>query len=88
MNLLFEDLRVYKLSKLLLTALKNKIQGTIKDINIVKEQELIKEKYKGESGRYMELGRNYQEQGKFKEAEDMLKKAIEINPNDDEIYTS
>jgi len=80
--LLLEDLRVYKLSKLLWMAWKNKIKNnTTENINTAKELKLIEEKTE-----YIELGRNYQEQGKFKEAEDMLKKAIEINPNDDEAY--
>ncbi len=86
MILLFEDLRVYKLSKLLLIALKNKIQSTIKDINTAKELELIKEEYKKESERYLGLGKHYKKQGMFKEAKYMFKSSIGIDANNYRAY--
>ena len=82
MTLLFEDLRIYKLSKLLLEAWKNKIQyNAIKDIDIAEESKLIKEEYREKEEKYFELGAIYHEQGKLKQAEEMFKRVIEINHN-------
>jgi len=88
-TLLFEDLRVYKLSKLLWTAWENKIQDHVaNDINTLDKPESIKEDmYTGDAQKYTELGKIYQEEDKFEEAEEMFKKAIEMNPDGDEVYT-
>ena len=81
--LLFEDLRIHKLSKLLLAAWNNKIKGsTIKNTGLANESKLINEKVR----EYIKLAAFYQGEGKFKQAEEILDKAIELNPNNYETY--
>jgi len=85
-SLFFRDLRVYKLSKLLLTAWKNKINSAAQDINTIKEHEMFRLEDKEKAIQYLLLGKKYRETGSFEEAEDMFKKFIEINSNNDKVY--
>ena len=77
---LLEDLRVYKLGKWVLEVLKDKV----KDIDFKATGFPIgndKQITKKNDDVYFELGSNYISQGMIEKAEEMHKKAIEINPN-------
>ena len=89
---LVEDLRTYKLTKLLLKVLENKINDIgIKKTGLVKadEQSIKNDLYK-EAEDYFRLGLIYYKQGIFEQAEAMFFKALEINPeinpNDHKAY--
>ncbi len=88
-NLLFKDLRICKLSKLLWVAWKNKVQYNVtNNINTLEKPESIKEDmYTEDAQKYMGLGKIYQEEDRFEEAEEMFKKVIETNPGGDSVYT-
>ena len=77
---LLEDFRVYKLGKWVLEVLKDKV----KDIDFKATGFPIgndKQITKKNDDVYFELGSNYISQGMIEKAEEMYKKAIEINPN-------
>jgi len=85
-SLFFRDLRIYKLSRLLLAAWKNKTNDAAQNINIIKEYEMFKSEDKEKAMQYLLLGKKYRETGSFEEAEDMFKKFIEVNTDNDKVY--
>jgi len=86
-DLLLENVRVYKLGKLILANWKKRL----KDSEIIKfakgedigEEFVINEE---EYQQYMELGRMSWEIGEYAKAAEMYKKAIEINPENEQAY--
>ncbi|MAG50903.1 hypothetical protein CL621_04700, partial [archaeon] len=87
-SLWLEDIRVYKLSKLLLIAWKNKL----KNLNIIRasntkdiERKFVIKKYEDESQNYLELWQTYWNHGAIK-AEEMFKKSLEEDPKNAEMY--
>ncbi|MAG50614.1 hypothetical protein CL621_03160 [archaeon] len=77
-SLWLENIRVYKLGKFLLA----KFENRLKNPNIVESSEENLENI----WTYIELGQEYVNQRKFDEAEEMFKKAMEIDSENDEVY--
>jgi len=75
-TLILHDLRVYKLSKILSEAWKNKIQN-LNNNNIINEPKYDK---------YFEEAEKYLKEGNLKKSEKMFIKSLEINPNNWETY--
>jgi len=88
--LLLADIRVYKLSKLIWKAWKNKLKDTeiIKFANAMEDagnEPIINEE---EYQQYMELGKMSWDIGEYAKAAEMYKKAIKINPGNEYIYST